>query len=411
MDITRTIKDQVYAILKQKILSGEYQSGVQLKESDIAEELRVSRSPVREAFRDLTADGLVSTEAQKGTFVKQITLQDMEDIMYVRLMFEKKGIYNIKNLSKSRPGILRNIRDNLVKAYEERNIADFSAWDYALHTEITSFCDSQIMQQLGERLNGMMLMMRNITLQNEARFLQSFNEHIKIIDALLAGECDRAWAIDKTHIRHTLDSFCKYRFASDSRFRGKVGLFGGAFDPIHAGHLRLCESMFKELNLDRILLIPSFKPVHKQKSITASFGDRLELCRLAVQGDSRYLVEDIEGSLYGTGYFCDTLRHYAPSIGEIYLILGPDSYTGLGGWKNSEYIIKNAILCTLAGRGASLADLRRRQADFERLGCRSVILEGDSLPVSSAQIRGDLEGSREFLPPGVYEYIKKLQLY
>jgi nicotinate-nucleotide adenylyltransferase len=233
------------------------------------------------------------------------------------------------------------------------------------------------MQQLGERLNSMMLMIRNITLQNEERFLQVFNEHIRIIDALLAGDSDLA----------------------------------GAFDPVHSGHLHLCEAIFKALKLDKILLVPSFAPVHRKKPLVASFGDRLEMCRIAVQGDNRYMVEDIEGSLYSTGFFCDTLKHYALSTGDLYLILGPDAYMGLGGWKNSEHIIKTAALCTLPGRGASLEELRRQEAEYGCQGGRSVILETEALPVSSSQIRRDFDGSREFLPSGVREYIGKLQLY
>jgi nicotinate-nucleotide adenylyltransferase len=411
MDINRTIKDQVYTILKQKILSGEFKPGRQLKENEIAGELQVSRSPVREAFRDLAADGLVSNEAQKGTFVKDITVQDMEDIMYVRLMFEKKGIYNLKNLPKSRPETLRNIRVNMVKAFEAKDTEAFANWDFALHMELTSFCDSEIMMHLGERLNGVMLMVRNITLQYADRLLQSFREHIKLIDSLLLGDYDQAWALDKTHIRHTLDSFSKFLLSSDSRFNGKIGLFGGAFNPIHKGHLALCELMIRELGLDRVLLIPSFRPVHKQAPITASFGDRLELCRLAVQGDDRFIVDNIEGSLYGTGYFCDTLRHYAGSIGEIHLLLGSSAFAALPCWKNSDYIVKNAVICTASPPGALPEETLRTRENIERSGGRLVALEGDLPEISSAQIRGNLEAHRDFLPAGVYEYIKKSQLY
>jgi nicotinate (nicotinamide) nucleotide adenylyltransferase len=399
----------VYELLKQKLFSGEYQLGEQLNETQIAKDLQVSRAPVREALSLLAGDGMVSIVPGKGAFVRNFTAKDVENMAEVRSVFQKAGTYNLRNRSKSHLESLRKIRAAMTAAFESGDFNAYSNADSDLHVLVGAAVNNEMMLQMAEQQYGMLRMVSNITLRNEARYKETYQEHLGIIDALLAGDYDRAWEITEAHIAHTMLDVSRRLYAKDPRLSGKVGIFGGAFDPVHSGHLRLGKLMLKELGLDRILFVPSYKPVHKIQTITASFEDRLEMCRLAVGEDPRFLVEDIENSLYCTGYFWDVLRRYVGIIDEIHLILGPDAFLSLLGWKNSEYIVQNAMICTAAER--ERPDLAACKERIESMGGRAVILESPLLPVSSTKIRVDLEGNKEFLPPPVYEYIKNLGIY
>lgn len=410
MQINHTIAGQVYEILKQKIVSGEFQIGEQLKEIDVAQKLNVSRSPVREAFRQLASDGLIDNVANKGAYVREITARDVEDIMDIRHVFEKKGIFNLQNLPKSRVEPLHGIRANMVRTFEAKDYREYSAWDFELHKEITAYSDNKMIDLFSVRLYSMIQMFRNIALKNTDRFQSSFKEHLDIIDSLLAGDYDKAWTLNREHLIQTGYEIKSFLYTRESRYEGKVGILGGAFDPIHNGHLHFCELMMRELELDKILLIPSYRPVHKQDSITASFADRMELCRLATEDDPRYLVEDTESRLYEVGYFCDTLRQYTGFLDNIHLLLGPDTYLSLSYWKDNEYILKNTTLCTVLTPKAS-AEMRDCKEHFDRMGGDTVFVESSLLPVSSTQIRENMQGSRQCLPPKVYDYIKANHLY
>ena len=407
--ISHTIKEQVYEILKQSIVSGEYQMGEQLKELEIARKLNVSRSPVREAFRQLASDGLITNIANKGTYVKDVTEKNVNDIMDLRHIIEKMGIDNLKNLHDSRRYPLRRIRENMVRTFESGDYKAYSFCDYELHREITSYSDNEMIDLFSDQMYCIIQMYRNIALKNSARFQSSYKEHLDILDHLLAGDFEQAWALDLEHLRQTADEIKSYLLGKQEKYTGKVGLFGGAFDPIHRGHLQLCETMLQALKLDKILLIPSFRPIHKQDSIEASYADRLELCRLVTQGNPALVVDDVESRIYESGYFCDTLRHYKSYMDDVYLILGPDSFTSLSYWKDNDYIIHNATLCTAFGRNNP--EVQQCSEHFKRMGGRIFLKQAELLPVSSSQVREDVKCYREYFPPPVYDYIQSKKLY
>ena len=87
----------------------------------------------------------------------------------------------------------------------------------------------------------------------------------------------------------------------------KVGIFGGAFNPIHKGHTELARAAFKMLKLSEMLIIPTAQSPHKQTS-EVSFEDRAEMCRIAFENDEGFVVSDIEKQLGGTSYTINTVK-------------------------------------------------------------------------------------------------------
>lgn len=113
-----------------------------------------------------------------------------------------------------------------------------------------------------------------------------------------------------------------------------VGILGGTFDPIHYGHLRLGEEIGEALRLDEVRFLPSGTPPHRSAPV-ASGEHRLEMTRLAVQGNARFRVDEREMRRSGPGYMFDTLTSFRSEAGPtqaLVLLLGADAFLELATW-------------------------------------------------------------------------------
>lgn len=130
----------------------------------------------------------------------------------------------------------------------------------------------------------------------------------------------------------------------------KIGIFGGAFNPIHNGHLALAENYYNSLKLDKIIFIPTSVPPHKTADYLVSQNDRLEMVRLAISDNSSFDVSDIEFHRQGKSYTYDTLlslKELYPDS-EIYLIIGADQFLTFHLWYKYKEILDMVTLCTSA---------------------------------------------------------------
>jgi nicotinate-nucleotide adenylyltransferase len=115
---------------------------------------------------------------------------------------------------------------------------------------------------------------------------------------------------------------------------GPIGIFGGTFDPIHYGHLRLAEEIIETAKLAEVRFLPSGTPPHRGRP-GADPRHRVEMARLAVAGNSRFIVDDRETLRAGPGYTYDTLTEVRKEIGNqrpIALMLGADAFLELATW-------------------------------------------------------------------------------
>ena len=197
----------------------------------------------------------------------------------------------------------------------------------------------------------------------------------------------------------------------------RIGVFGGTFNPIHNGHVLLCEYCKRELSLDKVLLIPDNTPPHKISPDLASGSDRLQMCRLASKELPWLEVSDIELKREGKSYTYETLaslKELYPSD-ELFLITGADMFLTLHQWKNPEIIFNCASLIAVPRDSSD----KEKLAEFyhqviEPMGARAYILPEPVMEVSSTFIRdhiGNKAALEALLSPAVYEYICKRGLY
>ena len=206
-----------------------------------------------------------------------------------------------------------------------------------------------------------------------------------------------------------------------------IGIFGGTFDPIHFGHLRLAEEMADALGLDRVVFIPAGQPPHRgQPQISST--DRLEMVRRAIAGNPCFAADDREVVSPNPSYTVDTLTALRAELGPeqpLWLLLGADAFLGLPQWHNWRQLFEltNIVVATRPTAADTQIEnlpeplksevLKRQTAEIVAAG--SVVRrQMTPLDISATAIRATLaqRGSvRYLLPEAVLDYINEHQLY
>lgn len=211
-----TIREQVYAILRDEISRGEYAPGTRLQEADLTEHLNVSRSPVREALRQLVADGLLIEIPNKGVYVKEFSLRDIEEIYDLRVLLESYAIFHSAGrITSARLRRLLDILADIEEAYEKGDLEAYTASDEKLHMKIVQLADNSLVNDTYERVRSMNQQFRVLSLADKQRLRESLEEHREIIGALATGDVNRADETNRRHLSYALDSI--RRLMNDQR--------------------------------------------------------------------------------------------------------------------------------------------------------------------------------------------------
>lgn len=122
----------------------------------------------------------------------------------------------------------------------------------------------------------------------------------------------------------------------------RLGVFGGAFDPVHNGHLAVAQDVVHALDLDRLLFVPTARPPHRKEGPFASGEARLEMVEAAIEGNEVFGVWTGEFDREGPSYTVDTLRELKGQFpgAELYLLLGADQFSNFSSWREPEEITR-----------------------------------------------------------------------
>jgi nicotinate-nucleotide adenylyltransferase len=196
----------------------------------------------------------------------------------------------------------------------------------------------------------------------------------------------------------------------------QIGIFGGTFNPPHIAHVVCAAEAAAALDLDRVLLTPVATPPHKAATMDPGPEERLALCRLAVTGDERLGVCDLEVKRGGPSYTVATLRelHERAPEDDLTFIVGGDIALGLPSWHEPEAVLGLATLAVAERSGAGRRDVieRLEQAFPGRPSLR--FFDMPRMDVSSSQIRRRVAAGRSiryFVPDLVAERIARERLY
>ncbi|VAW85219.1 Nicotinate-nucleotide adenylyltransferase [hydrothermal vent metagenome] len=206
-----------------------------------------------------------------------------------------------------------------------------------------------------------------------------------------------------------------------------IGIFGGTFDPVHNGHLRVAEVLSEALLFDQLRLLPCGEPAHRAAP-QASADDRIAMLQLATEEHSSLVIDEREVRRKGPSYMVDTLALLREELGHepLVLIIGWDAFIGLPTWQRWQQIIELAHLLVVQRPGSVTAPcdemqqlLQQHQTDdvteLKQRSAGCILLQPvDVVDVSSTEVRARLaakEDVSELLPVAVNAYIKEQHLY
>ena len=196
----------------------------------------------------------------------------------------------------------------------------------------------------------------------------------------------------------------------------KMGLFGGSFDPIHKGHVSMALRLAEVLELDGVLLMPTFVPPHKIKENMASAEHRLAMCRLVADEYPLLQVSDMEIQRGGASFTVDTLSALCDAYPDTqwHLLVGADMFTTLRTWYRFSEIAAMAVLCTIARDGTDLIKLNKCAEELTADGIRCFVEPCPVEPYSSTQVRERIsigESIADMVGEAVEQYILANGLY
>ncbi len=161
----------------------------------------------------------------------------------------------------------------------------------------------------------------------------------------------------------------------------RIGIFGGSFNPVHHGHLKLAERAVEELNLDRVIFVPSYQtPLKTEALFPASL--RVKLLQIALKKYSRFSVSSCEIRRKGLSFTVDTLKFFKKKFGKkttLYFLAGADTLKRLSRWKSLKTVLALCRFVVMTRPGSSLGQTRPPN------GVSFLTL--DALPISSSDIR------------------------
>lgn len=197
----KPLREMVYEELKMQILKGSIIPGTRMMEVELAEEMGVSRTPIREAIRKLEKEGLVTIEPRRGAYASMISTEDMVEILEVRQDLEGLAAYFAADrMTEEQMKELRKESDSYNDAVKRGNMEDMIKHDTRFHHIIVESCRNKILVQMIEQLQELVLRFRYIYYDNFRRAENMPEEHEAIVTAIGEGNADKARAAADIHI-------------------------------------------------------------------------------------------------------------------------------------------------------------------------------------------------------------------
>jgi nicotinate-nucleotide adenylyltransferase len=200
----------------------------------------------------------------------------------------------------------------------------------------------------------------------------------------------------------------------------RLGILGGTFDPVHAGHVELACAAASALNLENVLFIPNANPPHKKGSKITSYEHRVAMLRMTLEDCETAELCEVEARKSAPNYTIDTLANLRKLYGEdteFFLLLGSDEVRGLAEWKEPRKLVNAVEVVVISRAGSTIGEIDRLE-DFlgeeatRKLSAQALCLD---LPdISSTILRARIGRGQDILEdvhPNVAAYIDQNKLY
>lgn len=220
--------------------------------------------------------------------------------------------------------------------------------------------------------------------------------------------------------------------------RTRIALYGGTFDPVHAGHMAVARSLLLLFALDEVLFIPAYVAPHKRGQRVSPALDRYAMLALATQGEQRFRVSTVELHAPERPYAVNTLSYFREMMGDaarLFFVMGADSWEEIATWREWERVLTltDHLVVTRPGynlgAGHVTEEVRERIVDVrgatreqveeelnETRGSRIFLTDAANVDAAATDIRSVVGAGKwnelgALVTPPVAEYIRKYGLY
>ena len=199
--VHNSLHQEVAVLLRDQIFAGTLPPGSFIDEAALCESLKISRTPLREALKVLAAEGLVRHEPRRGSFVNQVTEQDLDEIFPIIALLEGRCAFEAaRNASDADIAALDAMHARLTEYAQAKRINDYYATNFSIHEAIITLANNRWLAQAIADLRKILKLARLQQLHAPGRLEQSLAEHLAIYAALRSRDSEGADAAMRTHL-------------------------------------------------------------------------------------------------------------------------------------------------------------------------------------------------------------------
>jgi len=199
------LSKKVYKILKKEIIQGSFKPGTKLSEGKFAEQMGISRTPVREALRELAAEGFVILSANQGVIVRSVSAENIKEVLQIRSVLDglaarlATSIITEEEIKK-----LENYNKKMEKLASKQDIFAYAEVDVKFHKFIANLCKNEQLIKIRKNISAQALRYRVSSLRIPGRLQKCTKEHWNIVEAIKVKDPKRADRMGQKHIENAL---------------------------------------------------------------------------------------------------------------------------------------------------------------------------------------------------------------
>jgi len=204
------LNQKVYRVLKESIIKGFLEPGTKLLENKIAEEMHVSRTPVREAMQKLVAEGFVKTTPNQTIIVTEVSLEDIKEVLQIRGALEGLAArLAAKKINKQEIGELEKVIMQMSNYISKKDLSSYCKVDDEFHNLILNICGNKWIIQIRDNLSSFIYRFRIKSLSVPGRLKHSLEEHQAITGSLKKHNSAEADRLSRIHMENTVINILK----------------------------------------------------------------------------------------------------------------------------------------------------------------------------------------------------------
>ena len=204
---SRPIREIAYDTLKKAIITGEIPAGERIVETEYADRLHISRTPLREALRKLERDGLVEYEIRRGVVVRAFTMKDVREIYTIRNALEMLTLPSI--IENAQPEDIASLREKLAemdKLQEKDDVEGLSPLAREFHAQLTSISQQKRILRVIEGQDEYIRRFSAMAIRQENRRTEAHEEHHRLVDYVEAKDLDHFRELMQHHINRSMEN-------------------------------------------------------------------------------------------------------------------------------------------------------------------------------------------------------------